>query len=157
MRCKYCSAILRKGTTKKDLINNSKKISDNRNGLKKLFDAAVVLYLIGGAISLLALFLLLAVSKGGMFLVITITLFVFGGGFIGLAIWSNKKPYPALLTGLIVYSLLALAPFMGLPGIILPWFVHIAFFAMLFKGVNQALFKHKKELSRNEGILDEII
>ncbi len=36
------------------------------------------------------------------------------GAFVGLGLWANKKPYPAVLTGLIVFiSLIAIAAFVN--------------------------------------------
>ena len=73
--------------------------------------------------------------------------------FIGLAFWVNKKPYMAVLSGLILYlSLIVIAAVSDPATITAGWLFRIIIIVALVSGLKAA--KQAEELRRELGLLD---
>lgn len=77
--------------------NKSKLLKQHKDSIKR---AQIILFILGG------LDIIIGIATG---LIVNIDMFllisnlIIGGIFIGLGFWANKKPFPALLSSLIIY------------------------------------------------------
>lgn len=103
-RCRYCNTLFPTG--QKIVAQRRAKIKavDDK---KTVWNAAVVLYVIGTVFSLIGLFSsVFSISRGyGLLFHLPI---IVGAVFIGLAIWSKSEEFWSILIGFILYSLIGL-------------------------------------------------
>jgi len=103
-RCRYCNTLFPSG---QKIVAQRRAKTKALDDQKTVWNAAVVLYIIGGVFSLIGLFSsVFSISRGyGFFFHLPI---IFGAVFIGLAIWSKYEEFWSILIGFILYSLIGL-------------------------------------------------
>ncbi len=88
--------------------------------------------------------IMMAIAETGIFLEGVIIALVEAGIFVGLALWTKKKPYTAIVVGIVVYiGLWALTAFIDPLNIVKGILVKIIILGYLFKSLPDA-----KELQR---------
>lgn len=115
---------------------------DYLHSKKRIRQARRVLYFIGGlALLLMVVFFLVAIFHNNPFMDITMQMvlsgvvFAFlGSVYIGLGLFSRKYPFPALLTGLLLYSTLFLLELILGNFNIISFIIGIAIITALTKG-----------------------
>lgn len=104
-RCKYCEVKFPMTIQQKEkVIANIKK----KNSTTKVWDAAVMLFVVGGLIGIVGIWKVLKGFDYNYFSYETFIPLVLGLWFIFLGIWSDRKPFWALLLGTISYTLCVL-------------------------------------------------
>ncbi|MBL57178.1 MAG: hypothetical protein CMP61_08325 [Flavobacteriales bacterium] len=146
-RCRYCNTLFPDG---QKIVAQRREKSKALDDKKTVWNAAAVLYIIGGVFSLIGVFFtVFAISRGyGFFFHLPLTT---GAVFIGLAIWSKHEEFWSILIGFILYSLvgLLLVIISGFSFFIIIFF--LSFEIYLFLGVLK--IKRKPKLTTKD-ILD---
>ena len=103
-RCRFCNTLFPSGQR---VVAQRRAKTKTLNDKKTVWNAAVVLYVVGGIFSLIGLFSsVFSISRGyGVLFHLPI---IIGAVFIGLAIWSKSEEFWSILIGFILYSLIGL-------------------------------------------------
>lgn len=149
-RCKYCELKFPVSIQDKEKIIQKGK---EKSSIKKVWEASGVLFFIGGIISLVGIWLLMLSFSENRFGVFSVAPLTIGLFFIFLGIWSNTRPFYALLTGTISYTLLVL--YMTIytwAGTVLGLLIMVGIGVYLYIGLFNA--QRKQTLKMSEDILD---
>lgn len=104
---------------------------------KHIRNARIMLFIVA-ALTLANLFIL-APFDDQVKIINAVFVVVFGGVFIGLAFWTKRKPYSAILTALIVFCGLQVLNFLASPSSVFNgWILKIAVILMLVLGLGNA-------------------
>tara|TARA_B110000211_G_C13998709_1_gene517404 strand:+ start:577 stop:1083 length:507 start_codon:yes stop_codon:yes gene_type:complete len=100
-RCRFCNVLFPEGQKIIEQRKNNRQVIKDQ---KVIWNAAVVLYFIGGIFSLIGVFASVMAYTRNMELLFHLPL-VIGIVFIGLAVWSKSEEYWSILIGFILFSL----------------------------------------------------
>lgn len=149
-RCKYCDTKFPISAQQKE--KTLEKIQ-SKNATSKVWDAAVMLFFIGGMVSIVGIWVILTAHHQNYITTLTWIPLLVGLLFIALGVWSNHRPFYALLCGTISYSILGLyLIFFTIIGTLFGSLIVVAIGIYLYIGLMNA--KKKTKLNNREDILD---
>ena len=146
-RCRFCNTLFPGG---QKLVAQRRVNVKNIDDKKEIWNAAVILYVVGGIFTLIGLFSsVFSISRGYGFLY-HLPLLI-GVAFIALAVWSKTEEYWSILIGFLLYSIVGLFSILATSFSVFVMIFFLAFEIYLVL----ALFKIKrKQKSNSKDILD---